>query len=41
MDSWNVRIPFVFADEIRFFDGDLATMKLELTVTPSESYAAS
>ena len=41
MDSWNVRFPFVVADEIRFFDGDLATMKLELTVTPSESYAAS
>lgn len=37
MDSWNVRIPFVLADEIRFFDGDLATMKLEVIVTPSES----
>ena len=37
MDSWNVRIPFVLADEIRFLDDDLATMKLEVIVTPSES----
>ena len=37
MDSWNVRIPFVLADEIRFLDGDLATMKLEVIVTPSEN----